>query len=409
MASTLLTDSKIRGLKPKKSAFYTWQASATRGTGRLGVKTYPSGRKTFVYRYFLNGKEKFVNLGDFPSVALAEAIEKASSAAKNISEPVKAVTDLSSIKQLFDVYIEDQKARGKRSYEKTQNRINQVLDSEHIDPGMLARDVTPDHIKRVLSEFISRGAKAGANKVRANLHAIFNFGLFADNDPANIDNKTIYGLERNPVSVVPAQRGVDKALDRFLPWDELSELLDILHRPASSVPMNSDFAQLLLCCIHTAGQRPWEIMTNTKSNWDKKGKVLTVPPEISKTGDYHVIPLSATATSILEEMEKRYPESDFLFPAETAEGHLLSAEYGKQLRKFCEREPFNKFTPRDIRRTFKTLAGDMGISTEMRDRLQNHKRPGVSAKHYDRYDYLKEKREIIEEWELRLLSLRQAP
>lgn len=409
MASTLLTDSKIRGLKPKKSAFYTWQASATRGTGRLGVKTYPSGRKTFVYRYFLNGKEKFVNLGDFPSVALAEAIEKASSAAKNISEPVKAVTDLSSIKQLFDDYIEDQKARGKRSYEKTQNRINQVLDSEHIDPGMLARDVTPDHIKRVLSEFISRGAKAGANKVRANLHAIFNFGLFADNDPANIDNKTIYGLERNPVSVVPAQRGVDKALDRFLTWDELSELLDILHRPASSVPMNSDFAQLLLCCIHTAGQRPWEIMTNTKSNWDKKGKVLTVPPEISKTGDYHVIPLSATASSILEEMEKRYPESDFLFPAETAEGHLLSAEYGKQLRKFCEREPFNKFTPRDIRRTFKTLAGDMGISTEMRDRLQNHKRPGVSAKHYDRYDYLKEKREIIEEWELRLLSLRQAP
>lgn len=406
MASTLLTDSKIRGLKPKKSAFYTWQASATRGTGRLGVKTYPSGRKTFVYRYFLNGKEKFVNLGDFPTVALAEAIEKAGAAAKHISEPSKAVADLASIKKLFDDYIEDQKVRGKRSYEKTQNRINQVLDSEHIDPGMLARDVTPDHIKRVLSEFISRGAKAGANKVRANLHAIFNFGLFADNDPANIDNKTVYGLERNPVSVVPAQRGVDKALDRFLPWDELSELLDILHRPASSVPMSSDFVQLLLCCIHTAGQRPWEIMTNTKSNWDKKGKMLTVPPEISKTGDYHVIPLSDTATSILEVMEKRYPESDFLFPADTADGHLLSAEYGKQLRKFCQREPFNKFTPRDIRRTFKTLAGDMGISTEMRDRLQNHKRPGVSAKHYDRYDYLKEKREIIEEWEQRLLSLR---
>ncbi|MDE9566598.1 Arm DNA-binding domain-containing protein, partial [Xenorhabdus bovienii] len=66
MASTLLTDSKIRGLKPKNSAYYTWQAAATRGTGRLGVKTYPSGRKVFVYRYFKNGKEKFINLGDFP-------------------------------------------------------------------------------------------------------------------------------------------------------------------------------------------------------------------------------------------------------------------------------------------------------------------------------------------------------
>ncbi|PLP48889.1 recombinase, partial [Klebsiella variicola] len=86
-------------------------------------------------------------------------------------------------------------------------------------------------------------------------------------------------------------------------------------------------------------------------------------------------------------------------------GHLLSAEFSKQLRKFCEREPFNKFTPRDVRRTFKTLAGAMGVSTEMRDRLQNHKRAGVSAKHYDRYDYIKEKREIISQWEEKLLSL----
>ena len=104
-------------------------------------------------------------------------------------------------------------------------------------------------------------------------------------------------------------------------------------------------------------------------------------------------------------MEKRYPKSGFLFPADTAEGHLLSAEFGKQVRKFCEREPFNKFTPRDVRRTFKTLAGAMGVSTEMRDRLQNHKRAGVSAKHYDRYDYIKEKREIISQWEEKLLSL----
>lgn len=113
----------------------------------------------------------------------------------------------------------------------------------------------------------------------------------------------------------------------------------------------------------------------------------------------------ATTTSILKEIEKRHPESDFLFPADTAEGHLLSAESGKQLRVFRERELFDKFTPRLYAVLFKTLAGDMGISTEMRDRLQSHKRPGVSAKHYDRYDYLKDKREIIEEWEQRLLSL----
>lgn len=408
MASTLLTDSKIRGLKPKTSAYYTWQAAATRGTGRLGVKTYPSGRKTFVYRYFISGKEKFIGLGDFPSLSLAEATQKAQAAARNIAEPQMAIKEHATIKTLFDDYIADQKARGKRSYEKTQNRLNQVLGSKHINPAMEAKSVTPNHIKHVLAEFISRGAMAGANKVRANLHAVFNFGLFADNDPANMGKKTVYALTSNPVSVVPGQRGADKALDRFLQWDELAALLAVLRRDPVSIPLNPDFAQLLLLCIFTGGQRPWEIMTNLKSNWDQNGKTLTVPPAISKNGDYHVIPLSDTATEVLKEMARRYPESDFIFPAETAEGHLLSAEYSKQLRKFCEREPFNKFTPRDIRRTFKTLAGDMGVSTEMRDRLQNHKRPGVSAKHYDRYDYLKEKREIIELWEKRLVSLVRA-
>lgn len=73
-----------------------------------------------------------------------------------------------------------------------------MLISKYIDPATPAKEITPVQIKRVLAEFIERGANAGANKVRANLHAVFNFGLFADNDPANINGKTIYGLDRNP-------------------------------------------------------------------------------------------------------------------------------------------------------------------------------------------------------------------
>ncbi|MBN6367480.1 tyrosine-type recombinase/integrase [Providencia rettgeri] len=405
MASVLLTDSKIRGLKPKKSAYYTWQASATRGTGRLGVKTYPSGRKVFVYRYFKDGKEKFISLGDYPNLSLADAAVKSVAAAAESSSPEKIKYEHATIKQLFDDYIEDQKRQGKRSYDKTQNRLNQVLESKHINPSMAAKDVTPDHIKRILSEFINRGALAGSNKVRANLHAVFNFGLFADNDPAKINEKVIYGLDRNPVAVVPRQKGADKALDRFLSWDELKHLLESFNKPSNECPINPDYARLFLFCVYAAGQRPWEIIANTRDNWDKKNNTLTVPPHISKTEDYHVIPLTKPAIDILNIQELLYPTSSFLFPADTQEGHLLTSEYAKQLNKFCKRNEFEKFTPRDIRRTFKTLAGEMGISSEMRDMVQNHKRPGVSKKHYDRYDYLREKREILDAWHEKLASL----
>ncbi|EPJ3802172.1 tyrosine-type recombinase/integrase [Morganella morganii] len=405
MSGLLLTDSKIKGIKPKDQAYYVWQAEATRGTGRLGLKVYPSGRKVFVYKYHLNGSRKFLTLGDYPALTLADAKSKVLEAQGNLSEPEKAIIEYATVKNLFDDYIADQKRRGKRSYKKTQNRLDQVLESKFITPDMQARDVTSDLIKRVLAEFISRGAVAGSNKVRANLHAVFNFGLFADNDPAKLNESVVYGLDRNPVSVVPRQEGADIALDRFLSWDEMKDLLSIFQVSVKDSPIAPDYCRLLLLCVFTAGQRPWELMANTKDNWDKKNNTLTVPPHLSKNSDYHVIPLSKSATAVLHTQEKLYPGSEFLFPANTQEGHLLPSEYAKQIKKFCDRGEFAKFTPRDIRRTFKTLAGDMGISSEMRDRLQNHKKPGVSSKHYDRYDYLKEKREIINAWESKLISL----
>lgn len=405
MSGLLLTDSKIKGIKPKDQAYYVWQAEATRGTGRLGLKVYPSGRKVFVYKYHLNGSRKFLTLGDYPALSLAEAKSKVLEVQGNLSEPEKAIVEYATVKNLFDDYIADQKRRGKRSYKKTQNRLDQVLESKFITSDMQARDVTPDLIKRVLAEFISRGAVAGSNKVRANLHAVFNFGLFADNDPAKLNESVVYGLDRNPVSVVPRQEGADIALDRFLSWDEMKDLLSIFQVSVKDSPIAPDYCRLLLLCVFTAGQRPWELMANTKDNWDKKNNTLTVPPHLSKNSDYHVIPLSKSATAVLHTQEKLYPGSEFLFPANTQEGHLLPSEYAKQIKKFCDRGEFAKFTPRDIRRTFKTLAGDMGISSEMRDRLQNHKKPGVSSKHYDRYDYLKEKREIINAWESKLISL----
>jgi len=55
--------------------------------------------------------------------------------------------------------------------------------------------------------------------------------------------------------------------------------------------VNPDYAQLLMLCIFTGGQRPWELMTNTHDNWDKNNSTLIIPHHISKTGDYHVVPL----------------------------------------------------------------------------------------------------------------------
>ena len=56
-------------------------------------------------------------------------------------------------------------------------------------------------------------------------------------------------------------------------------------------------------------------------------------------------------------------------------------------------------TNRDLRRTWKTLAGKAGVPKEIRDRLQNHTLQDVSSKHYDRWNYMVEKRAGMAKWD----------
>ena len=389
----ILTDSKIKGLKPKEKDYYTWHDTETKNTGRIGIRVFPSGRKVFVYRYYENKKARFVTLGDYPVIMLAGAINKSQEILSNLN---KKESNLATLSQLFTDYVNNMKSTGKRSWGTTENRLNQVLDSKFIDGNKAAKDITSTDIKLMLSEVINRGALAGANKIRAAVHAAFNYGLKADNDPANIQNSAIYGLDLNPVAVVPKQQGVEKAGDRFLSWAELKELIDDCNKPLEESVIHPDFRILTLLCIYTGGQRPWELIANTWDNIDFNNKELTIPPELSKMKNFHAVPLCETIINILKKIKN---QNGFIFPANTKSGHLETSEFGKQIRKYCKKKNMQAFTPRDIRRTFKTLAGAMGISSEMRDRLQNHKMPGVSSKHYDRYDYWKEKQELILEWE----------
>ena len=63
-----------------------------------------------------------------------------------------------------------------------------------------------------------------------------------------------------------------------------------------------------------------------------------------------------------------------------------------------EREVIPVVTNRDLRRTWKTLAGQAGISKEIRDRIQNHTLQDVSSKSYDRWNYMPEKRAAMKKW-----------
>ena len=64
----------------------------------------------------------------------------------------------------------------------------------------------------------------------------------------------------------------------------------------------------------------------------------------------------------------------------------------------CKAKESLRFTPRDLRRTFKSMALKHGLQKDILDKVQNHAQHDVSSKHYVKYEFLDEKREAMKQW-----------
>jgi integrase len=159
------------------------------------------------------------------------------------------------------------------------------------------------------------------------------------------------------------------------------------------------------------GQRPGEIMRITTNalfepELDREGvsRGVYYPDEKTifwdktKNGRSHLLPLPAQALSILDSLPAVEP-CGWFFPRR--DDYLRSAKPNGVLqlvRRYIKDTGAAPFTPRDLRRTWKTLAGKAGVSKEDRDLIQNHAKGDVSSKHYDHYDYYAEKRAAMDAW-----------
>lgn len=405
----MLTDNRVKNLKAKPAAYYEWEDTGQRGVGRLGVKVEPTGSKTFYFRYYDADKvRRFVVLGKFPEVSLAQARDAAREFGGQVSsgqDPKKlmvaaaeADAALGTIKQLFELYTERMRIDGKRTY-KTVFRELEKETYHFIAPTTKAKNVKSLHIKNILAAMIQRGAAVQSNRIRSYLHAAWQYGLRADNDPAVAAGSQIsFGLEGNPVTAVPRQN-VEKTGEN---WLKISEVRYLLESFSTANKVGFQSAQLLLLCFHLGGQRPYEIISSKWQDIDFVEKTWTIRKDVSKTSRPHMIPLTSSAIDVINAVKARnFSESDFIFPNHDDKSRCYKTDsFGQAIRYYLFAEPdFKKFIPRDIRRTCKTLMGEIGISKQIRDILMNHARHDVSSRHYDRYEYVKEKRAALELWE----------
>lgn len=376
--SQKFTAALIQAVKPPQTGQTEVWDSLVPG---LRLRASYGGRKAWTVRYRVGGVLRRMNLDPYPQLSLADARTQAreivSRAAKGHDPAAekKAQRKAETFAELAQLYLDRHATPQKRA-------SSAYADKRTIERDLLpawrvrkATDIKRSDVIAMLDRIADRGAPVMADRVRALVSKIYNFGVAR-------------GLvEHNPVMGVP-KRGQEIRRNRVLGDDEIRAVWKALDR------QDAKAAAAFRLALLTA-QRRSEVLGMRWSEIDLGRAVWTIPAERSKNKQPHLVPLGPMAVAILKERKGEAKDHPFVFP-----GGRKCEPVGEIKKWIAEIRKASKveFRFHDLRRTAATRIASAGADRETVARILNHALAGVTAI-YDRYARDREKRAALLAWE----------
>lgn len=384
-SNAMLTDTAVKRLQPRPSPYRAFDGGDVAG---FGVQVTQAGAKSWFLRYQWRGKRRYLTLGHYPHTGTAAARQKAREALAKLDQGIDpgapARADYGTLEALLAAWLAHRDDAGRRRSEEVERMIRGNCANLL---NMPANSVTASDIRAALSAVHRRGARVLANRLRAHLHTMFRYGLQHDHDPRTINRAVLFGLAVNPVDAIPRDAGAERTGERVLTW---AEVRDAWHSETLSWPARQAVRLLLVfgCRVNEICGSPWV-------EFDFDAGLWTLPPQRSKNGREHQLPIPQLAIGLLAEL-RDVIGGYWLFPWR----NVASAQrpWGASALSHGVRAAKMDWIPRDLRRTWKTRTGEIGIEKGIRDRIQNHALQDVGSRHYDRYMYVEEKRQALDRW-----------
>ena len=378
---TIFTDAAIKRLPARETAYRHFEGGALPG---FHIQIQPSGSKTFYLQVTREGQRRFYRIGQYPAMPLAAARERARELLSQIEQGVDPRTPAprseslpvrrGTTEQLLQAWIAHQTSKERRNVHKAERYIRFNLPAALLDKP--AADITSTDIREVLAVVHQRGCRAMADLLQGLLRTMFRYGLQADHDPRRLSSPTQFGLTFNPVDAIPVDSSATRARDRVLSWEEIRRLW---HTDDLSWPVRQVCRLLLVtgARVNEVAQAPWSEVDLTAQTW-------LLPVARSKTKREQLWPLTPWTLELLAETRAVWPESRWLFPSRhlTKDQPYSETSVSKAVRDGCIKTAWPPWQPRDLRRTFKTLTGEVGLSLEIRNRIQGHVMVDVGSRHY---------------------------
>jgi len=383
MPSKNLTDRFLAGVKVDVRTNYF----DTKVAG-LCLRVSPAGSKSWWFIYRVNGGgPQWLPLGSYPSLALAAAraagkthrkavdvdkrdpIAEQKAAARAAKTPTAPVLTVRTFAKAFITF---QKGK-KKTWQNDEGKLNRYVLPAWGDLPIAS--ITREMIAELLTDLVAEhDLKQGINRIQMLISRFFAIA---------IDQGVYKG--GNPAARM-IKRFDENARTRVLNDHEVRALYaELVERPSEAADVI--WLRLLL------GQRAEETAGMFWAEVDLEARVWKLNAVRTKNGLEHWIWLPDMAVALLTKRDEARTNAH-VFPAIAGRQQLADerALYGVA-------QTFPNFDWRDLRRTFSTGLGDLGIDDGVIDRLLNHKAATVGRRHYNHAKYLPEKQVALAAWD----------
>lgn len=364
----------------------------------LYLQVAAGGSKSWLWRFMLAGRARWMGLGSYPAVALADARAQAADArrlrlagvdpiearkaarAQSRIEAARAIT----FKDAADKYIAAHKpgwrnarhaAQWASSLETYARPVLGSLPVQAIDVGLVLKVLEPIWTEK--SETASR--------LRGRIEAVLDWAAARG-----------YRLGENPArwrghleNLLPARAKVRKVRHHpALPYAEVGAFVAVLRQEGGLAARALEFLILTACRTGEAIGACWP-------EFDPDGAVWTIPAERTKMGRAHRVPLSPPALALLKGLVRPTAEGGFVFPGADPDRPLSNMAMLALLKRMGR----DDLTAHGFRSTFRDWAAERtNYPREVAEMALGHAIGDRVEAAYRRGDLFEKRRRLMAAW-----------
>jgi integrase len=387
--SNALTPLAVKNAKPGRHA----------DGGGLHLLVKPSGARSWVYRFMLNGKARDMGIGAAGQggMTLADARDKAaalrlkvkagidpleerkSAAAKALAAAQAAKVAGTTFRDVADVYI----AANEGSWRNPKHRQqwHNTLD-RYVYPviGELpVSDVGTAHVLKIL-EPIWKSKAETASRIRGRIETLLDSakarGYREGENPAR--------WRGHLAQILPARTRLSRGHHKAVPYEQVPAFVAKLHEREAVAALALEFTVL-------TAARSGEVIGATWSEVDLDKAVWTVPANRMKAAKEHRVPLSPRAVEMLKGLQPLGRK--WLFPG--TKGGKLSGMAMTMLMRRMKVEA----TVHGFRSAFRDWAAECtGYAHEVAEMALAHTIENKVERAYRRGDLFEKRRRLMDDW-----------